>query len=74
MQIVVETPSYLNAAEKLFSSIKWEAIVAMVSGDPDCGDLITGTGGSRQKQNATSWRGWRMLSSPITKGDHEQDV
>lgn len=45
---VVETPSYLKAAEKLFSAEERAAIVAMVAGDPECGDLIQGTGGFRK--------------------------
>jgi hypothetical protein len=48
MQTVVETPSYLKKAEALFSAEEREGIVAMVSSDPECGDLIQGTGGFRK--------------------------
>lgn len=48
MQTVVETPSYLKAAEKLFSEEEREGIVATVSSDPECGDVIAGTGGFRK--------------------------
>ena len=48
MQTVVETPTYLKAAEKLFSADEREAIVAMVAGTPECGDVIQGTGGFRK--------------------------
>ena len=48
MQTVVETPSYLKAAEDIFSEKEREAIVAMVSAVPECGDLIQGTGGFRK--------------------------
>ena len=48
MHTVVETPSYLKAAEKLFSAEEREAIVAMVSDDPECGAIIQGTGGFRK--------------------------
>ncbi len=48
MQTVVEIPSYLKAAEKLFSAEEREAIMTMVSTDPECGDLIQGTGGFRK--------------------------
>jgi hypothetical protein len=48
VQTVVETPTYLKAAEKLFSSEEREAIVAMVSDNPECGDVISGTGGFRK--------------------------
>jgi hypothetical protein len=48
MHTVVETPSYIRGAEKVFSSEEREAVVAMVSGNPDCGDVITGTSGFRK--------------------------
>lgn len=48
MQTVVETPSYLKAAEKIFSESEREDIVAMVAADPECGDVIQGTGGFRK--------------------------
>ena len=48
MHTVVETPSYLRAAEKLFSTEEREAIVATVSSNSECGDLIQGTGGFRK--------------------------
>jgi hypothetical protein len=44
LHTVVETASYLRAAEKLFSNEEREAIVVMVSADPECGDLIQETG------------------------------
>ena len=48
MQTVVETPSYLKVAENMFSAGERDAIVAMVSANPECGDLIQGTGGFRK--------------------------
>jgi len=48
MQTVVETPLYLKKAETLFSDEERDGIVAMVSADPECGDLIQGTGGFRK--------------------------
>jgi putative transcriptional regulator len=48
LQTVVETPSYLRAAEGLFSADEREKIVAMVAADPKCGDIIQGTGGFRK--------------------------
>ncbi len=48
MHTVIETPSYLKAAEKLFSQEERQAIVGMISFDPQCGDLIQGTGGFRK--------------------------
>jgi hypothetical protein len=48
MQTVVETPSYLRVAEGLFSRAEREAIVAMVAADPECGEVMQGTGGFRK--------------------------
>jgi hypothetical protein len=48
MQTVVETPSYLKSAETLLSDEEREGIVAMVSTDPECGELIRGSGGFRK--------------------------
>ena len=48
MQTVVEMPSYLKKAEALFNEAEREGIVAMVSADPECGELIQGTGGFRK--------------------------
>jgi hypothetical protein len=48
MQTVVEMPSYLRKAEGLFSDEERQAIVMMVSSDPNCGDVIQGSGGFRK--------------------------
>ena len=47
MQTVVETPSYLKASE-IFTAAERERIVAMIAEDPECGDLMQGTGGFRK--------------------------
>ena len=47
MQGVVELPSYLKEAEKLFTEAEREAIAWMVASDPECGEVIPGTGGFR---------------------------
>jgi hypothetical protein len=47
-QTVVETPTYLAIANKLFSEEERADIVALVAADPECGDLIRGTGGFRK--------------------------
>jgi hypothetical protein len=44
----VETPTYLAIANKLFSEEESADIVALVTADPECGDLIRGTGGFRK--------------------------
>lgn len=48
VQAVVETPSYLKAAEKLFSQSEREDVVNMVAADPECGEVMQGTGGFRK--------------------------
>jgi hypothetical protein len=48
MQTVVETPSYIALAGKLFSAGEREDIVAMVAEDPECGDVMSGTGGFKK--------------------------
>ena len=48
MQTVVETPTYLTAANKLFSEDERKDIVALVAVDPECGAVIRGTGGFRK--------------------------
>lgn len=56
MQTVVETPSYLKAAEAIFSETEREEIVTMVVADPECGEVIQGTGGFRKVRVArTTW-------------------
>jgi hypothetical protein len=59
MQTVVETPSYIRAAEAIFSETEREAIVAMVAADPECGELIQGTGGFRKVRVGRSGMGKR---------------
>jgi hypothetical protein len=48
MQTVVETPSYLKAAEAIFTEAERQDIVAMVAAEPECGEVIQGTGGFRK--------------------------
>jgi hypothetical protein len=48
MQTVVELPSYLKAAEAIFTEAEREAIVLMVASNPECGEVMQGTGGFRK--------------------------
>src|SRR5271163_1695383 len=48
MQTVVETPGYLKAAEAIFSEAERAGIVAMGAADPECGEIMQGTGGFRK--------------------------
>jgi RelE toxin of RelE / RelB toxin-antitoxin system len=47
-QTVVETPSYIARAGKLFSERERADIVAMIAEDPLCGEVMPGTGGFRK--------------------------
>ncbi len=51
MQTVVETPTYLSAAEKLFSEEERADIVLTVAADPEYGEVMKGTGGYIQRDN-----------------------
>jgi len=57
MQTVVETPSYLADAERLFSSQEREAIVDRLATDPTCGVVIPGSGGIRKVRFGFGARG-----------------
>lgn len=48
MHTVVETPSYLKAAEQIFTEAERDSIVTMIASDPECGEVIRGTGGFRK--------------------------
>src|SRR4051812_22425181 len=57
MQTVVETPSYLAEAERLFSSRERAAIVDRLATDPTCGVVIPGSGGIRKVRFGFGGRG-----------------
>ena len=57
VQTVVETPTYLAIANKLFSEEERAGIVALVAADPECGDVIRGTGGFRKVRVARKGMG-----------------
>jgi mRNA-degrading endonuclease RelE of RelBE toxin-antitoxin system len=57
MQTVVETPSYLDDAERLFSSDERKAIVDRLAADPTCGVVIPGSGGIRKVRFGFGTRG-----------------
>jgi hypothetical protein len=57
VQTVVETPTYLAIANKLFSEEERADIVSLVAADPECGDLIRGTGGFRKVRVARKGMG-----------------
>jgi mRNA-degrading endonuclease RelE of RelBE toxin-antitoxin system len=57
MQTVVETPSYLADAERLFSPDERRAIVDRLAADPTCGVVIPGSGGIRKVRFGFGARG-----------------
>jgi hypothetical protein len=57
MQTVVETPSYLADAERLFSPDERAAIVDRLAADPRCGMVIPGSGGIRKVRFGFGARG-----------------
>jgi hypothetical protein len=59
MQTVVEMPGYLKAAEAIFTQAERDRIVAMVAANPECGEIIQGTGGFRKVRVARGGMGKR---------------
>ena len=59
VQTVVETPAYLRAAEAMFTDAERANIVATVAADPECGDVMAGTGGFRKVRVARGGMGKR---------------
>ena len=59
VQTVVEMPGYLKVAEAIFSEVERDQIVAMVAADPQCGEVIRGTGGFRKVRVARTGMGKR---------------
>lgn len=59
MHTVVEMPSYLRAAEAIFTEAERADLVSRLAADPECGDLIQGTGGFRKVRVARSGMGRR---------------
>jgi len=59
VQTDVEMSGYLRVAESLFTETEREQIVAMVSADPECDEVIQGTGGFRKVRVARAGMGKR---------------
>jgi hypothetical protein len=57
MQTVVETPSYLADAQRLFSPAERMAIIDRLAADPTCGVVIPGSGGIRKVRFGFGARG-----------------
>jgi hypothetical protein len=59
MQTVVETPGYLKVAEAIFSLPERDRIVLMIAANPECGEVMQGTGGFRKVRVARRGMGKR---------------
>lgn len=59
MQSVVETPTYLKAAQAFLSEADRDEIVRMIAAYPEAGDLMSGTGGYRKLRFARPGMGKR---------------
>ncbi len=56
---VVETPQYIKASESIFTQYERADIVDMVAADPECGDVMEGTGGFRKARVGRAGMGKR---------------
>lgn len=56
---VIETQSYLSAAERLMSEEERAAVVDMIAGNPEAGSLIRGSSGLRKLRIPLRGRGKR---------------
>jgi len=54
---VVETPVYLARAEKILDEVQRQAVVDLLTVNPEIGDVIQGTGGARKVRFALDGRG-----------------
>ena len=59
MQTVGETPTYLKAAEVLYTEAERASIIATLARDPEAGDIMPGTGGFRKLRLARAGMGKR---------------
>jgi len=57
LQTVIETAEFLGRASKMMSEEQRAGVVAMLARDPECGEIMPGTGGVRKVRVALSGRG-----------------
>lgn len=57
MQTVVELPGYIAKSSKIMSKAERAAVIELVASNPECGDMIVGTGGVRKVRFAREGRG-----------------
>lgn len=59
MQTVVETPTFLADADRLFTAEERDTLIETIAADPLCGVLVPGTGGLRKVRFGFGGRGKR---------------
>jgi hypothetical protein len=57
LQTVVETAEFLARSSKLMSDEQRAEVVEMLARDPECGEIMQGTGGVRKVRVALAGRG-----------------
>lgn len=57
LQTVVETAEFLTRSSKLMSDEQRAQVVEMLARDPECGEILQGTGGVRKVRVALAGRG-----------------
>jgi len=58
MQVVVETPDYLNDVKALgLTEAERDFIISWIASNPEAGDIIAGTGGARKVRFAGRGKG-----------------
>jgi hypothetical protein len=57
LQTVVETDEFLARSSKLMSNEQRAQVVEMLARDPECGEVMQGTGGVRKVRVALAGRG-----------------
>jgi len=57
LQTVVETAEFLARSSKLMSDEQRARVVEMLARDPECGEIMRGTGGVRKIRVALAGRG-----------------
>jgi hypothetical protein len=57
LQTVVETAEFLTRSSKLMSDEQRAQVVEMLARDPECGEVMRGTGGVRKVRVALAGRG-----------------
>jgi hypothetical protein len=57
LQTVVETAEFLARSSKLMSEEQRTRVVEMLAWDPECGEIMAGTGGVRKVRVALDGRG-----------------